>query len=321
MRQQFESCGDERDSSYSKSLIAVSIICLVASFLAAAAYFGWRLYLKLEREKLKTVQLSFLSKLEKDISSSADKPELLIQNVFLEYKEFFEKQENITGVSLKDILAKRFDMNLPVSRKTLAEIRRDIYENLIPEKFPVRMKEYKLQKQVEAVKIYRLAKIGDTVTVRSSRQGNYTGVFNGFGSKGASVQIDSRYFALYDLPRENKAQFDPLLNELVRAEYVVRHCNRYREAMHTFSESALHKEMRKRGYLYRGEFFSPSEYLAALEQDRPFKMPKARPARKHLARAKESELKKLSPSCGESRLSRPAYYRAAPKSRPVRTLR
>ena len=181
------------------------------------------------------------------------------------------------------------------------------------------MSEFRSKKQKEAEKLFPLAKIGDKVKVRSARHGNYIGIFNGFGYKGSSVRIDRKVFSMYDLERESRALFDPTLNEPFKEEYVIRECDSYRAEIDRFTDSVLAKEMRKRGYFQRVDFFSPAEYLAFLESEKSFKTPKAL-AKQRFKRAKEAELKKFY-SSDSVYLSSPTYNATNAKSKSVKTIR
>ena len=181
------------------------------------------------------------------------------------------------------------------------------------------MTKYKFLKWKEAERLYPLAKLGDKVTVRSLKEDNYTGIYNGFGSKNASGQIDSKFFALYDLTRETRALFEPVLNEIVKDEYVLRECNLYNSEIERFTASILSREMRSMGYFQRVDFFSPSEYLNHLESGRPFKHPKSQ-TNQVLPKAKENVLRKLSPHRNKY-FTQPWYYNRGPKRKAIRTVR
>lgn len=210
-------------------------------------------------------QYLFLKNLEKYISA-AKQPENVLPTAYRKYKRFFEKQPNITGISFKKILKRHYRMDLPPVDKAKAEIQRKLYDELIPAKFPLSTEEYRIRKEKEAQTLYSLAKPGDKVKVRSAR-GNYTGIFNGMGSKGASIRINQKIISMHDLTKESKALFDPEMNSIVQREYVVRECSRYSRKIEEFSLSVMKKELRKRGYFYHGKFYSPSEYYTALKND------------------------------------------------------
>ena len=323
---------EENSGKNRNSMIVISIICIMGTILLAGGiYYGLKKYLEGQKKPdpkaelnadstEKTVQQEFIAELEKTVATSKEKPEKLIQEVYLEYKKFFENRKNITGITLKDILKKRFDMNLPPARKTAGIVMRDIRYNEIPEKFPTSMKEYRIQKKEEFHKLYPLVKVGDTVTIRSSLKGIRTGTFNGFGSKGASVRINKKYYSLYDLSRESKSQFDPKLNEIVCVEYVSSECEQYKEKIDQFAESLMNRKMRRQGYLFRGEYFSPEEYLTALEENKEFRSIHKKRKRIVLRKAKEIELKKLPPSDGHNRFTNTTYTTSR-KTKTVRTIR
>lgn len=277
------------------------------------------MYLEWELEKIRVPQRAFLERIDKDIAASVKKPERVVEQAFLDYKEFFSKQKNLTGITFRNILERHFPMDLPPAKKARAEIRKSIREDLLPEKFPVSMSKFRSEKQKEAEKLFPLAKIGDKVKVRSARHGNYIGIFNGLGNKGSSVRIDRKVFSMYDLERESRALFDPTLNEPVKEEYVIRECDSYRAKIDRFTDSVLAKEMRKRGYFRRVDFFSPAEYLAFMESKKTFKTPKNL-AKQRFKRAKEAELKKFY-SSDPAYLSSPTYYTTGPKSNAVKTIR
>lgn len=330
----------ENSEGNRNSMIVISIICIIGSILLAGGiYFGWKMYLEGQKKAEpkaelkaepkaelnadsteKTVQQEFIAELEKTVTTSRQKPEILIQKVYLEYKKFFENRQNMIGITIKDILKKRFDMDLPPARKTEGIIMRDIWKNEIPKIFPTTMKEYRIQKKEEFHKLYPLVKVGDTVTIRSSLKGVHTGIFNGFGSKGASVRINKKYYSLFDLTRECKSQFDPALNELVCLEYVASECDKYKENIDRVTESLIHEKMRQQGYLFRGKFFSPAEYLAALEKNKGFHSVHKKRKRIILKKAKEIELKKLPPSDGDNRFTN-TRYTTSRKTKTVRTIR
>ena len=234
-------------------------------------------------------QYLFIKKLEASISDSKQ-PESAVRTAYSEYRKFFSIQPNITGISFETLLKRHFRMDLPPAKKAQAEISGKLHKELIPEKFPVSMAEFQIRKEQEAQTLYRLAKPGDKVKIRSVK-GIYAGVFNGMGSKGASVRIDRKTFPLHDLDRESKALFDPELNPVVQREYIIRECRNYSRKIEQFSLSVMKKELLKQGYFYHGKFYSPSEYLTALKNN----------SLRHLSdkkmvvlrKAKETELSKL----------------------------
>lgn len=329
---------EENSGENRNSMIVISIICIMGSILLAGGiYYGLKKYLEGQKKPEavlkaepeaelnadsteKAVQQEFIAELEKTVTTSRQRPEKLIQDVYLEYKKFFENRKNMTGITIKDILEKRFDMNLPPARRTAGIVLRDTWKNEIPKRFPNSIKEYRIQKKEEFHKLYPLVKVGDTVTIRSSLKGVHTGTFNGFGSKGASVRIGKKYYSLYDCSRESKSQFDPALNEIVCLEYVTSECDKYKENINRVAESLIHRKMRQQGYLFRGEFFSPAEYLAALEKNKGFRSVQKKRKRIVLEKAKEIELKKLPPSDGNTRFTNTTYTTSR-KTRTVKTIR
>lgn len=264
-------------------------------------------------------QYLFIRNLEKYISH-ARLPENVLPTAFLKYKSFFENQPNITGISFKKILKRHFRMDLPSADDAKAEIQKKLYYELIPVKFPLSMDEYRIRKEKEAQQLYPLAKNGDKVKIRSAR-GNYTGFFNGMGSKGASIRIDQKIISMHDLTKESKALFDPEMNAIVQKEYVVRECSRYKYKIEQFSLSVMKKELRKQGYFYHGKFYSPSEYLAALNSGKIISSPQKSSEKQPVFRkAQETEMVKLSPMKHKYILS-PKYESKRAKRKTIKTIR
>lgn len=345
---------DGKHSGASNSTILISIICSILSIAASfGIYFGWKLYVKSEKKQYPEMgkekplkqetgnffkfgkgksstrekelsrikQQAFLTHLEENILKSKNNPEYAVEKAFLQYKNYFSTQENLADVSFQDIFSRYFPMDLPPARESEEEIRRYILKDLLPKRFPLSKGRYKFMKFQEAEKIYPLAKLGDRVKVQSLKEDNYTGIFNGFGSKKMSIQIDHKFFALYDLTIESKALFNPVINELIRKEYVIRECKAYDEEIEKFIVSALSQEMRKQGYFQRVDFFSPSEYLAFLESGRPFKEPKSKKNKQVvMPKSEEIVMKKLPPHSSKY-FTQPYYYNPGPKRKRVRTMR
>ena len=249
-------------------------------------------------------QYLFIRRLEKYILSYTKQPEKVIPAAFLKYRNFFEKQPNVTGISFKTILKRHFRMDLPSADKAKAEIQKKLYYELIPVKFPLSMEEFRIKKEKEAQTLYSPAKIGDKVKIRSAR-GNYTGIFNGMGSKGASIRIDQKIISMHDLTKESKALFDPEMNAIVQREYVAQACSRYSRKIEEFSLSVMKKELRKRGYFYHGKFYSPSEYYTALKNNSLTHQSDKKQV--VYVKAKETELSKLPKESSKRYLREPDF--------------
>lgn len=300
---------DYDENEHIRKLRKKRIISFICVFLFIAIAFG--IYF--------TYQYLFIKNLEQYISSTKQ-PENVIFTAFQKYKSFYAKQPNITGISFKTILKRHFCMDLPPVKKAQKEILVRLNEELIPERFPASMEEYRISKEKEAQLLYPLAKIGDKVKIRSVR-GNYTGIFNGMGSKGASVRINQKNFSMIDLTKESKALFDPELNTTVQREYVVRECDNYRRRIKQFALSFLKRELRKQGYFYHGKFYSPSEYFAALNSGKIISPPQTSSKNQlFFKKAQEAELIKLSPMHCKYILP-PTYNSTGASKKSLKTIR